>query len=151
LTGAPGAALLCRARERLCALPIEHLLETMRPLPIEPFPGVPGFVSGLSIVRGTAVPVIDLGALLGSLEPPNATRFVTVKVASRQVSLAVEEVVGICELPGTLSALPPLLGDAAGDAVSAVATLDAGLLLVLQAARLVPDSLWETLGQRSGA
>lgn len=148
MTSAPRErALLCRARGRSCALRIEHLVETMRPLPVEAFPGVRPFVTGLSIVRGVPVPVIDLGALLGCPEPPHATRFVTVKAAGRQVALAVEEVVGIRELPEALTSLPPLLGDAAGEAVSAVAALDAALLLVLQAARLVPDSVWQELDQ----
>jgi purine-binding chemotaxis protein CheW len=71
--------------------------------------------------------------------PHGAARFVTVRTSDRTVALAVDAVVGIRGLPaGTLGELPPLLRDAGSDAVAAIGTLDAELLLVLRAARLVP-------------
>jgi hypothetical protein len=46
--------LLCRAGNLLCALPIEHVIEIMRPLPVEQIAGAPHYVRGLSIIRGVA-------------------------------------------------------------------------------------------------
>jgi purine-binding chemotaxis protein CheW len=66
IVGERQSTLLCRVRERLCALPLAHVVETMRPLPIEPLGGMPGFVQGIAIIRGAPVPVVDAGALLGS-------------------------------------------------------------------------------------
>lgn len=141
-----GLALLCRARGRLCALPLDTLVETMRPLPVTPVAGAPAFVRGVSFIRGAPVPVVDVGALLGAPEPPDATRFVSLRVGDRRVALALEEVLGFRKLASeSLSALPPLLRGASEEAVSAVAVLDAELLLVLEAARLVPESLWSAL------
>lgn len=141
-----GPVLLCRARSRLCALPLHHLLETMRPLPIEPLAGMPPFVRGLSLIRGGPVPVVDVGVLLGASEPPRPTRFVTLRTGDRRVALAVEGVLGVRELTSeSLDALPPLLGDASRVAISAVAALDRELLLVLETAHLVPESLWPIL------
>jgi purine-binding chemotaxis protein CheW len=40
----------------------------MRPLPIKPIAGTPGFVRGVSIIRGAPTPVIDLKALLDNSE-----------------------------------------------------------------------------------
>ena len=145
MKGSPVAerpALLCRARARLCALPLQHVIETMRPLPVEPFAGAPPFVRGLALIRGRPVPVVDVGALVSASEPANPTRFVTLRVGDRRVALALESVLGIRALPDAMSGLPPLLTDASAEAVSAVSALDAELLLVLEAARLVPDSLW---------
>ena len=142
-------ALLTRARDRLCALPLEHLVETMRPLPVTPLPGAPSFVRGLSLIRGAPVPVVDLGALLGAREPSESTRFVTVRVGGRRVALAVERVVGIQRLPAVLTALPPLLAEAAAESVSAIGAADGELLLLLQALRLVPDSVWRQGEARS--
>jgi len=145
-TRLPGLALLCRARARLCAVPIEHLAETMRPLPVAPFAGAPSFVCGLSLIRGTPTPVVDVGALLGDGEPPRAARFVSVRTGQRHVALAVEGVLGIRELAAeSLSELPPLLGDVGRAAVAHIGALDAELLVVLEAARLVPESLWRML------
>ncbi len=138
--------LFCRARARLCAFPLEHLEETMRPLPVEPLSGAPRFVLGLSVIRGAPAPVIDAGALVGEAAPPAPARFVTLKAGTRRVALAVETVIGIRELgPASLHDLPPLLREAGAGVVATIGSLDGELLLVLDRARLVPQSVWETL------
>lgn len=140
-----GLALLCRARTRLCALPLPHVVETLRPLPVAGLAGAPPFVVGLSVIRGAPVPVVDVGALLPGSDPSRPTRFVIVRLEGRRVALALESVLGVGELPGTLQLLPALLAGASAEAVAAVGTLDAELLLVLEAARTVPDSVWRAL------
>jgi purine-binding chemotaxis protein CheW len=135
--------LLFRARGLLCALPIERLIETMRPLPVAPFPARPSFVLGVARIRGNPVPVVDLGALLGSPESPHPTRFLTLRLEDRTAALAVEEVAGVRGVEvETLSQLPPLLAQADRQAVAAVGTLDTELLLSLESTRIVPASLW---------
>jgi purine-binding chemotaxis protein CheW len=132
---------------RACAIPLPHVAETMRPLPIEPMAGTPGFVRGLSMIRGTPTPVVDLRALLENGEP-SATygRFVTMKLEERRVAIAVDGVVGVRNLASTaLGALPPLLGEVAADLIEAIGTGDAQLLLVLRAGRIVPDDVWAML------
>ena len=145
-------SLLCRVRERLCSLPLEHVVETMRPLPVECLAGAPPFVCGVSIIRGAAIPVVDMGILLGTDDPPKPTRFVTIRTGrtgENQVALSVEEVLGVRELaPDSLRELPPLLGETAADVVYAIGTLDTNLLFALQAARIVPDSVWQAIRNR---
>ena len=135
-------SLLCRVAELLCALPLEHVEETMRPLVVESIAGAPDFVQGLAIVRGTPVPVVDAATLLtGGASHP--TRFVTVKTGSRRVALAVDAVVGIRAIPGgSLDALPPLFQDAHLESISAIGRLDAELMIVLRSARLIPEGTW---------
>lgn len=133
-------------RTHLCAVPLEHVAETMRPMPVTPLAGAPSFVRGMSVIRGRAVPVIDGGSVLGSATPGSPTRFVTLKTDANHVALAVEEVVGIRSLAAlALDDLPPLLRSASADLVSAVGMLDRELLLVLQTARIVPDSVWQSM------
>jgi purine-binding chemotaxis protein CheW len=139
-----GSSLVFRAGVQLCTLPLEHVVETMRPQPVSAVAGSPPFVVGVAIVRGAPVPVVDVARLLGASADPSATRgaarFVTVRVADRTVALAVDAVVGVRRLPAAaLRDLPPLLRHAGSDAVATIATLDAELLLVLRAARLVKD------------
>jgi len=137
--------LLCRIAGCLCALPVGRVIEVMRPLPIEPLAGMPHFLCGLSIIRGLPVPVIDTGLLLSGSDT-GARRFVTIMVGDRLVALAVEQVIGIRPLAArSLSLLPPLLQKTAGDAVEAVRSLDGELLLLLDAARIVPKSLFDEL------
>jgi len=137
--------LLCRAGAGLCALPLDHVVEIMRVLPVEAVAAASPCLRGLSIIRGQPVPVVDLGVLLGETACA-AARLVAVTIGGRPVALAVAAVLGVRTLdPTTLSALPPLLRDAASDAVSAIGTLDAELLFLLQAGRLVPQSLFDQL------
>jgi purine-binding chemotaxis protein CheW len=121
------------------------VVETMRPLPIEAVAGTPDAVQGLAVIRGAAVPVLDLGFFLeGRSEHP--TRFVTVRTGKNHVALAVDSVVGLSLIsPHSLRDVPPLLGDVAGNTVAAIGTLDAELLLVLDAALLVPESVWSAI------
>ena len=145
-----GLALLCRARTLSCALPLVRVVETMRPLPIVALAGAPSFVCGVSLIRGEPTPVVDLGVLLGSPEPPCFTRFVTVRAGARQVALAFEEVLRVQDIPSeSLATLPPLLRGASESAVSAVGALDADLLFVLEGARSVPDAVWPMLDRLS--
>jgi purine-binding chemotaxis protein CheW len=138
------ASVVCRVGARLCALPLDQVVETMRPMAVEPVPGAPAFVIGVAIIRGAPVPVVDAGALLGGEAARG--RLITVRIGSRHVALAVDEVLGVRRLAAAaLTALPPLLRDARQDGVASLGALDDGLLLVLEGARLVPDSLWAAL------
>ena len=128
-----------------CALPLEHVSETMRPLPVEPIAGVISPVSGVAIIRGGPVPVVDVARLIaGRRSQPS--RFVTVDVAARRVALAVDTVVGVRTIhTEALNELPPLLQDAPADVIAGIGTLDAELLVVLRCARLVPEPIWDAL------
>ena len=60
--------LVVMVGSRACAFPLHHVAETMRPLPIKRVAGTPGFVCGVSVIRGTPTPVVDLKALLENCE-----------------------------------------------------------------------------------
>jgi len=118
------AWLACRSATHICALPVAAIVETMRPLPFEPFPKAPPFVSGIAIIRGIPTPVVDMRALMG--EPPSADhnreatgRFVTVKINARTVALAFDAVQGIHTLDASrVIGLPPLLQNVVGEMIS---------------------------------
>jgi purine-binding chemotaxis protein CheW len=118
----------------------------MRPLPVEPIPGVPSFVQGVSVIRGIPTPVVDLGAVLGS--PRERTeRFVTIRVGEKQVALSVNAVLGVRDLDTimTIRELPPLLQRALKDVVEMIGTLDQQVLMVLQTGWELPDAVWQAL------
>lgn len=138
--------LLFRAGSCGCAIPVSHIVETMRPLPIEPLAGLPPFVKGVSVIRGVATPVVDLGMLLSGRDHAPVTRFITLKTEGRQVALGVESVAGVARLDDLkFEALPPLLGNSEAGAVGSIGALDGRLLLVLRAGRVVPEEVWSLL------
>jgi len=141
VSSAPGF-LVTRVPGRLCAFDLAHVVETMRPLPVEPLAGAPSFVLGLSLIRGVPTPVIDLAVWMGlPASPP--TRFVSVAAGGRRVAIAVTAVTGVRYLDASeLQMVPPLVREAAAGHVQLVGSLDADLLVVLSAARLLPEGSW---------
>ena len=121
-----------------CGLPLNQVLEICRPLPVQALGTAPDFVSGLVRLRGEAVPVVDLGRLLGLAHGHGPGRFVRLEAGGRRVALAVDQVLGLRELPAeSAGALPPLFSGAL-PAVEALGALDQALYLLLGAARLMP-------------
>ena len=122
------------------ALPLTHVQETMRPLPIVPLRDTIPCVLGLTVIRGASVAVVDLGGLLGREEATDFfSRFVTLEVGGHGVAVAVDGVESVVSLDqSALSMLPPLLTHAGGDAVRAISLADHKLLLVLEATKLLP-------------
>lgn len=148
--------LVFRCDLRLCALPVEHIQETMRSLPIEPMPDMPVFLLGVSIIRGAVVPVIDVACLLGSdnaaVHAPRApyARFITLKLGARRVAFAVDDVIGVRSLGMLTAEISPLLDAADTGVIETMGILDAELILILQAAHVISDAAWAALDLQGG-
>jgi purine-binding chemotaxis protein CheW len=135
--------LFCRVGDLLCAFPLVHVSEITRILPVDHLPGAAAFVTGLSVVRGTAIPVIDSATLFGEARA-TPSRIVVVKAGERNAGLAVDEVLGVRSLPpDKLERLPPVV--AGIDVFSEIGTLDGELFVVLQAARIVPPEAFAAI------
>jgi len=139
-------ALIVGLKSCVCAVPLTSVIETMRPLSVEPISGVPSFVQGISIIRGIPTPVVDLGVVLGSANE-RAERFVTLRVGDKQVALSVHAVLGVRDLDAiiTIQKLPPLLQRASKDVLETIGTLDEQVLMVLRAGWALPDEVWQAL------
>lgn len=139
--------LLVRASGQLCALPLEHVDETMRPQPVRTVAGVAPFVRGVAVIRGVPVPVVDAASALGQAAASSTTkRFVALKTGERRLALAVDEVVDVRRIaPGLLANVPPLLAAASEQVLAAIGTLDSELLMVLRSGKLVPDATWAAI------
>src|ERR1700722_553615 len=116
--------LVCRLHSRLCASPIEQVLEVMRPLPIEPLAQSSAIVLGLCIYRGAPIAVVDAAMIVGDRQD-QSSRFVAIDVGGRVVAMTFGDVVGVRAIGAETGVeLPPLLQDAGGDRVSAKSVLD---------------------------
>jgi purine-binding chemotaxis protein CheW len=144
--------LFFRVHAGLYAMPIEHVEETMRPLPIVPIAGAPPFLSGMARIRGRPVPVVAAGTLLGG-SASHPTRFIVVNTEGRRMALAVDAVSGIREIPAqSLGALPSLVRSIAPDVLAAIGELDGELMLLLSASHLIPETVWvDLLGEEAPA
>lgn len=134
-------ALLVRIGVEVGALSLAHVIEVMRPLPVQPIGGAPPCILGAAVVRGVAVPVVDAAALLasqlarrvGRSEVASDRRFVSVRAGSRRAALVVDAVVGVVRT--ALSGRPSLLVAAELDA------MDDGLAALARAVRAAPEEL----------
>ena len=118
----------------------------MRPCPVEPLDGTPPYVLGLSIIRGRPTPVVHLGRLTGAGDTETVSRFVTLRLGSRTLALAVSSVLGVRELDTTgLESLPSILSTDGAVPIDRLAKLDDRLLFVLQATRILPETLWQKI------
>lgn len=139
--GSRDSWLLCRAGSHLCALPLAHLIEVMRPLPVEPLADAPAFMHGLSVIRGTPVPVLDLGRLLGQTKS-SPTRLVTVRAGGRVLALAVTEVMAVRREDQIGPHAPvPLLREVARESVSTIGALDSEALFFLEELRVLAEGV----------
>ena len=143
-------ALVFRAGPLLCALRLDEVLETMRPLETLPLAGTPAFVLGISVLRGVPTPVLDVSRLLGG-GPGKPQRYITVRTERGAVAMAAGEVIGIRPVyPELAGGHPALLGGASGRLVAGVDTVGAEPLLLLQSMRAVPDEVWEAAAAAAG-
>lgn len=144
--------LLCRTRETLVAVPLGHVRETMRPLPVTPLADMPAFLVGVAVIRGVPTPVVDVASLILAPEATVPSRFVCVRVEERVVALAFDAVIGVRELPASVArGLPALLAQTATGIVEAIGVLDASLLLILGTALSIPESVWSRLESAGAA
>lgn len=141
--GTIATCLVFRASRLLCALHLDEVVETMRPLAVQPLAGTPPFVRGITIMRGVPAPVIDVAAALAGTEAP-VHRFVAVRTDRGPIAFATGEVLGIRPVTDvdTERQHSSLLGVTPTRLVAAVATLDTEPLFLLQSMRLVPDEVW---------
>jgi purine-binding chemotaxis protein CheW len=131
--------MLLHAGTQLCAIPIGMVAEVMRPLPTQRLEMAPSFVSGMTIYRGSPVPVVVLQRLLDAAHDGTVSRFIALHIGSRTVMLAVSDIVGIRLVDeSSLGNLPPLLDGGAHEPLAALAVRDEEVLLALNLARLLP-------------
>src|SRR5690349_20992738 len=88
---AGGSSLVFRAGALLCALRLDDVIETMRPLTTRPLAGAPVFVRGVCIMRGVPTPVVDVARLLGGTDAA-ISRFVAVRTERGPVAFGTGDV-----------------------------------------------------------
>jgi purine-binding chemotaxis protein CheW len=136
------SSLVFRAGPLLCALRLDEVIETMRPLITHPLAGTPSFVTGICVMRGIPTLVIDVARLLGGAAA-DVSRFVAVRTEHGPVAFATGDIQGVRTISAeTAGQNAALLGEAPARLIAAVGTIDAAPVLLLQSMGLMPDETW---------
>ncbi|NPA49617.1 MAG: chemotaxis protein CheW [Thermodesulfobacteria bacterium] len=91
----------------LFALPVEEVVEINRSLDITPVPQAPAFVSGIINLRGQILTAIDLAKRIGLKREKEAHHNVIIGRDDEPLSLLVEQVGDVLEIPISQIENPP--------------------------------------------
>lgn len=133
-----GQKYLCR---------IERIQEIVIPERVTMIPEVPAYVAGVSNLRGTIIPIIDLRHLFGL--PPKAadadTRTIVVNVGNRVMGCTVDTVAQVIRIPDDrIQPAPETVAAGAPRYVEGFARLDDELFILLDTDQLLsPGNLDE--------
>jgi purine-binding chemotaxis protein CheW len=108
---------------RLIAIDVANVREVVRWQPVTPLPKSPALIDGVIDLRGTLVPVVDLGRALDEREvvPATGTRIVVAETDGLVIGLTVDAAVEVLQISATSMEDPPTLATQAGyDAARAV-------------------------------
>lgn len=106
-----------------------------RMLPITRVPHAPEFVEGVSNLRGSVVPIIDLRKRLDlePKEPTNESRIITVKMGELMVGMIVDAASDVVKVPTSAIEPPPsVIGGVEANYLEGVAKLEDRLLILLK-------------------
>lgn len=150
VTSEDTACLLVHAGPQLCAIPLGSVVETMRPLPIERIQGAPGALLGVSVVRGGAVPVVDLARLISG-ETSEPRRWVLARTQERSVALAATDVLGVSTLtPEAIEPGAALAASIAAPCVSAITCRGGRSIAILDVDRVLDPYDHDSAGAEHG-
>jgi purine-binding chemotaxis protein CheW len=127
------------------AFRIEQIQEIVIPDQVTPTPQVPDYCEGVSNLRGTIIPIINLRKLFG-MEPRAAdgeTRTIVVNVGERTMGCTVDMVSQVIRIPeDDIQAAPDTVTAGGADYIFGFARLDGRLVILLDInALLDPEQL----------
>lgn len=134
------------------AIPIDGVVEIMKPLPITPVPGSRPEVLGLMSVRGRLSTVFSLRACLdlGPRRVDGRSRVLLVETLHEQVGFLVDEVRGVFRAEPDSIEAPSVFGGDPGPHVRGAARPDGDLVVLLDVAPLI-DGPAKPLALRSSS
>jgi purine-binding chemotaxis protein CheW len=101
---------------RLYALDVSQLREVVRWQPVTPLPNAPALIEGVIDLRGSIIPVVDLGRALGlaSVRPGLRARIAVAEVEGLVLGLAVDAAVEVVPVEVERLEDPPALATQTG-------------------------------------
>ncbi|WP_299030407.1 chemotaxis protein CheW [uncultured Thermanaerothrix sp.] len=128
-------------------LRVEVVEAIIKMQPITRVPKTPGYIRGVTNLRGAVLPVVDLNQRLGQPQSPESpeTRIVVVRSPFGLAGLVVDRVDSVRQVPASLIEPPPPMARTTGTMyLRGVVRLDEGLVLLLDL-----ECLLQNLGTRT--
>ncbi len=132
-----------RLADGVYGMDIQYVREINRISEFTPIPNAPIYVKGIINLRGTIVPVVNLGLRFGLNENEHTkdTRIVVIESGDNTLGLVVDQVSEVLRIPA--DEIDPADNvsrtGAAADFVSGVGKVDDRLILILDSAKLFSD------------
>ena len=122
-------------------VPVGTVREIRGVTPATPLPDAPPFVRGVINLRGQVMPVIDLSERLGKGLAIDGPRQVIIVVEHNDdvAGLLVDAVCDSFIVPAESISTPPSVGEETSPLVSAIVTLDTGMLILLAVETILPE------------
>jgi chemotaxis-related protein WspB len=140
------------------AIATRHVVEVVPAVAPRPMAHATAWIRGLMNFRGRLIPLIDAAVLMGteSGEPRMANRILVVRVMqkpddNKSIGLLVEQVVGVDDLDFKNSSTHPGLNVPDTEYLGSVAQTDAGMVQLLEPARILKPEQAAVLFERNGA
>jgi purine-binding chemotaxis protein CheW len=139
-----------RLQDETYGINVMHVQEVLRITEIAPVPGAPEYVLGIINLRGNVVTVIDTRLRFGlpDDEATDASRIVIIESDKQVVGIMVDAVAEVVELKESqIDAAPNVGNEESSRYIQGIATLEKGLLIVVDLQKLLTDEEWAEVAQ----
>ena len=128
------------------AFRIEQIQEIVIPDRLTRMPQVPDYVEGVTNLRGTIIPMINLRLLFGMEAKPNddETRTIVVNVGPRTIGCTVDSVSQVIRISAeNIQSAPGIVKADGAGYISGIAKLENRLVILLAIDELLDPAKWE--------
>lgn len=146
-----------RLADQEYAFRIEQIQEIVKPDRVTRMPQVPDYIEGVSNLRGTIIPIVNLRRLfsLEAKEADEETRTIVVNIGSKTIGCTVDSVMQVIRItPDQIQPAPDLVKSEGAAYVLGFAKLESRLIVLLEIQELLDPSKMEQvreIASRGGA
>ncbi len=138
-----------RLMDETYGIDVMQVQEVLRVSEIAPVPGAPPYVMGIINLRGNVVTVMDTRDRFGLApgELTDASRILIIESDEQVIGMLVDSVAEVVDLQDSLVDAAPNVGnEESARYIQGVATIEKGLLIVVDLNRLLTAEQWSELG-----
>jgi purine-binding chemotaxis protein CheW len=135
--------VLCKVGNSLFGIDIEKVKGIEKKMDVTPVPNTPKLIRGISNLRGSVVPIINLHEKLGMVNNENDSEktYIITRIGELLVGFMVDSVAEIVELnDGSLIDVPQIVKDEGTSYIQFVLNVNKQLVLVLDVDEILDES-----------